>query len=63
VTAGSGAAEAGSYHVDRYPSEEQCGGVQVPQIVQSGTRQWPSRGSDLLYSLISLFISALTVSG
>ena len=34
-----GVAEAGSYHVDGYPGEEQCGGVQVPQIVQSGTRR------------------------
>ena len=23
-------AEAGSYHMDGYPGEQQCGGVQVP---------------------------------
>ena len=58
-----GVAEAGSYHMDGYPGEKQCGGVQVPQIVQSGTRQWPLQGAtDLLYSLLCLFISALTVS-
>ena len=39
------AAEAGGYHVDGNPGEQQRGGVQGPQIVQTGVGQRPGRGN------------------
>jgi hypothetical protein len=59
-----GVAKPGGHHVHRDTGEKQGGRVQVTQIVQPGT--WQRRGrraTDLLYPLISLVISAVTVSG
>ena len=50
--------------MDWDPDEKQRGHMQMTQIVQSGMWQRPGRRSDrLLYPLISLVMSALTVSG
>jgi hypothetical protein len=60
---GFGVAEANGYDVDGDPGEEQRGRMQVTQIVQPGMGSGVAGGvADLLYPLISLAMSALTLS-
>ena len=57
-------ADAGGYDVDGDSGEKQRGRVQVAQIVQPGMGSGAATGViDLLCALISLVMSALTVSG
>jgi hypothetical protein len=57
-------AEPGSDDVHRDPRKKKCGGVRVAQIAKASMRSDLAGGTtDLLYALISLLISALTVSG
>ena len=61
---GVGVAEAGGYDVDGDSGEKQRGRVQVAQIVQPAWGSGAAGGViDLLCALISLVMSALTVSG
>ena len=58
-------AKPGGHDMDRNPGEEQCGRVQVAQIMQAGMGEcaWAGLVAASLYLLISLLISADTVSG
>ncbi len=56
--------EPGSDDVDRDAGQQQGGRVQVAKIVQPGVGERPGRWRDcVLWRLISLVMSAVTVSG